>query len=309
MAAESTTPRREDVSFDSGGQQCAAWLYRPARGDELPAPCVVMAHGFSGTRELGLDRLAERFAQAGLASLVFDYRHFGDSQGEPRQLLDISRQLGDYAAAVEYARGIAGVDPWRIAVWGTALSSGHALVTASRDHTIAAVVAQLPYLAANPGAVSPLTTVQFFADAVLDQVKHWLGRPPRMIDVVAEPGSSRRAVLMGEELVEGFRAVIPPNSKWRNTVTARFMLRLPLYRPGRYLNRITCPVLFCVAERDAIYPADAAIAAAPQLRCGEVKRYQINHFEIGRDENFDRAAADQSEFLMRHMLQTPGRDT
>ena len=46
-----------------------------------------MAHGFSGVREQRLDAYAERFAQAGLAVLVFDYRHFGASGGEPRQLL------------------------------------------------------------------------------------------------------------------------------------------------------------------------------------------------------------------------------
>ena len=30
---------------------------------------------------------------AGMAALVFDYRHFGDSEGEPRQLISVRRQL------------------------------------------------------------------------------------------------------------------------------------------------------------------------------------------------------------------------
>jgi hypothetical protein len=42
---------------------------------------------------------AQRFAAAGYYALVFDYRHFGDSDGEPRRLLDIKRQLQDWRRA------------------------------------------------------------------------------------------------------------------------------------------------------------------------------------------------------------------
>ena len=45
-----------------------------------PTPCVVLAHGFSAVRDQCLGAYAERFAQAGLAALVFDYRHVGDSE-------------------------------------------------------------------------------------------------------------------------------------------------------------------------------------------------------------------------------------
>ncbi|MEJ7715553.1 MAG: alpha/beta hydrolase [Thermoleophilaceae bacterium] len=70
-------------------------------------PCVVMGHGFSSVREHRLDAYAERFAAAGVAVLVFDYRHFGSSAGEPRQLLNVGRQLDDWRAAVSHARNLA----------------------------------------------------------------------------------------------------------------------------------------------------------------------------------------------------------
>jgi fermentation-respiration switch protein FrsA (DUF1100 family) len=89
---------REDITFRSGGQTCAAWLYLPD-GAHGSTPCVVMAHGFGGTRADAVPSFAERFVDAGLAALVFDYRHFGDSEGEPRQLLAIGLQLEDWTAA------------------------------------------------------------------------------------------------------------------------------------------------------------------------------------------------------------------
>ena len=58
-----------------------------------------MAHGVSATRDDGLPPYAEAFRDAGLTVVLFDYRHFGASSGEPRQLVDIGRH-DDYRAVV-----------------------------------------------------------------------------------------------------------------------------------------------------------------------------------------------------------------
>ena len=76
---------REDIEFKVGADRCAAWLYRPS-GTSGPVPAVVLGTGFSCVRDQGLDGFAERFAAAGYVALAFDYRHFGDSEGRPRQL-------------------------------------------------------------------------------------------------------------------------------------------------------------------------------------------------------------------------------
>ena len=135
--------KRLDVEFASERDTCAAWLYVPDGNG--PFAAVVLAHGWTGVREQRLDAYAARFADAGLAALVFDYRHFGASSGQPRQLLDIKRQLADWAAAVSFARSRAEIDSARIAVWGTSFSGGHVVETAARDPQIAAVVAQAPF--------------------------------------------------------------------------------------------------------------------------------------------------------------------
>lgn len=95
--------RRDDIRIPSHGEQLAAYLYRPESAGRA-APCVVMAHGFSGTRDDALPGYADVFREAGFIVVVFDYRHFGASTGEPRQLLDITRQLEDYRSVVQWAR-------------------------------------------------------------------------------------------------------------------------------------------------------------------------------------------------------------
>jgi uncharacterized protein len=89
---------RQDIQFNSKGLACRGWLYKPLKTQKEKAPCVVLAHGFCGVKELRLDAYAERFADAGYNALVFDYRHFGSSDGDLRQILDIARQHEDWRA-------------------------------------------------------------------------------------------------------------------------------------------------------------------------------------------------------------------
>ena len=71
---------RRDITFLSEGIACRGWHYTPDNGAAgHRVPTIVLAHGFSAVKEMRLDRFAEAFAEAGLATLVFDYRGFGAS--------------------------------------------------------------------------------------------------------------------------------------------------------------------------------------------------------------------------------------
>ncbi len=149
----SATTVRKDVSFRSGGEHIAAWFY-PAAGASCRAPCVVMGHGFAAVKEARLDAFAERFAAAGLSCLVFDYRHFGASGAEPRQVIDLRHQREDWRAAIRFARSLAEVDPARVGVWGTSLGGGLALEVAAREPGIGAAVFHLPLVDALAAGLS-----------------------------------------------------------------------------------------------------------------------------------------------------------
>jgi fermentation-respiration switch protein FrsA (DUF1100 family) len=288
---------RADVVFSSDGVDCAAWLYQP--DGEGPHPMVVMAHGFSATREQRLDAYAERFRTAGLGVLLFDYRHFGASGGEPRQLLDIGRQQADFRAGVAYARATNWVDPGRVALFGSSFSGGHVLVVAARDAQIAAVVAQCPFtdgLASLPKLGAKNIALATIA-GVRDQLGALVGRPPRYIPAVGPPGTF--AVMSSPDAEPGFSALTPGQSQWVNRVAARVALRVGIYRPGRVVARVGCPILFCVCDRDAITPAGPTLKYAATARSGEVRRYPVGHFEIYVGEPFEHAVADQVEFLRR----------
>lgn len=296
-------PARTDSDFRSSGTRCAAWLYRPEGPG--PHPCVVMAHGFSGVRENRLDAYAERFAQAGLAVLLFDYRHFGASEGAPRQLLSIARQLEDWRAAVAHARLLEGIDPKRIALWGSSFSGGHVIAIAAGDPEVAAVVSQAPFtdglsaLRAN----TPVEAARLTVAGIRDVVSALLRRAPHYIPAVGPPGTL--AVMTAPEAEPGFRALDPPGSTWVNRVAARVMLTVTAYRPYAKFGKLRMPVLVQTCDEDATTPAGPAVRAAERSPNAELIRYPIGHFEIYVAPQFERTIADQIEFLTRNLLATP----
>lgn len=295
-------PQRTDVVFEVGGEECAAWWYAPA-GGEAPHPTVVMAHGFGGVRGARLDAFAERFAEAGLAALVFDYRNFGDSGGRPRQLLDIGMQLEDWHGALAYVRSRADVDVSRVALWGTSFAGGHVIAVAARDHCVAAVVSQVPFADGRANlrlAPVPLgTALRLVGSAVADTAAAALGRPPVLVPVVGAPGSV--AVMTAPDAEAGYRALVPDEGAFDDRVAARVVLRVPGYRPGLRAGDITCPVLVCVADEDSVAAPQAAVDMAGRAPQGTLLRYPCGHFDVYVGKWFERVVSDEVEFLTRHL--------
>lgn len=133
------------VSFAVQDEPLRGDLFLP-RGVARPA-VVLMAQGFGGEGHPCQPEHAWHFAARGLAVLVFEHRPVAAGADRRRSLLDPERHLDDYAAALAFLRDCPDVDVRRIAVWGSSLGGGHALVTAARHPgEVRAVVAQVPHV-------------------------------------------------------------------------------------------------------------------------------------------------------------------
>ncbi|TSE00084.1 alpha/beta fold hydrolase [Skermania sp. ID1734] len=296
---------RTDATFPSDDGTCGAWLYRPADSTGSTRPIIVMAHGLAGVKEMRLDAFAERFTAAGYACLVFDYRHFGASSGEPRNLLDVNSQLQDWKSAVAYARTLDGIDPDRVIVWGTSFGGGHVIITAAHDKRIAAAIAQCPFTdgLASSFAIPPATSAKVTALAAADAVGARLGRAPMMVPTYGPPGST--SLMSAPDCVAGVEAIIGDNPDAPTEVAARFALQLIKHFPGRYARDIECPVLFAICEPDTVAPSGPTQKYAAQAPKGEIKLYDAGHFDIYVGEAFEINIADQLAFLNAHVPATP----
>ncbi|UCG88075.1 MAG: alpha/beta fold hydrolase [Gemmatimonadota bacterium] len=298
-----TRAGRSDVSFEVRGCRISAWLYLP-QSDAAPVPCIVMVHGLGGTKDILLQSYAIRFQEAGYAVLTFDHRHMGDSEGEPRQLIWMPRQLEDVVAAIAFARGLERIDPERIALWGTSAGGGHVVVAAARDQTVACVVAQVPGTDGRAAGEMFLRRVgAAFAFRMLvhgqrDMMRYRLGLAPHRIPLVGQPGSV--ALMADSGAVDFFRRVAP--ASFVNEACARVVLRASMYRPVEHAKDVRCPVLLQLAESDSLVPVSAVEETANRLgQLAEVRRYPIGHFDIYHGDNFERAVSDQLVFFRKHL--------
>jgi dienelactone hydrolase len=290
---------RYDVSFTSGEDTCAAWLYLPV-GVTAP-PVVILGHGLGATREMRLDAFAERFAQAGIAALAFTYRHFGDSSGHPRQLLSIRRQLADWDAAIAWVKNRSDVDGTRIAVWGSSFGGGHSITVASRHPELKAAVAQCPFTdgLASALALGPTESLKVLPTVAKDVAATLLRRPPAMIPLAGPPGSV--ALMNAPDALPGYEALLPSETTFRNEVAARVAPTIMTYRPGRVAKKIKFPILFCVSNTDSVTPPAQTLRYARTAPRGEIKRYDAGHFDFYLGQPFEALVRDQVEFLTRQL--------
>lgn len=297
---------RHDLTFMVDGQMCSASIYTPP-SPLGPLPCVVMAHGTTGTMDFALPSYAARFTRAGLAVFVFDYRHFGASDGEPRQLIRVPEQLQDMRAAVAFARSRPELDAQRTALWGTSLGAGHVLSIAATDPSIAAVVAQLPFLGVDPRNESPRTTsvtLTLFTQAVRDTVGAWFGSVPVMMPMLGRPGEV--AVFTGQEDYEAVEALAATAPMWRNEMAARSLFSLLRYRPVSLARDVRAPMLFLVAEGDTAASNRLTEHAAREAPRGELRRYPGSHFSAYQGPVFEQMVADETAFLVEHLAEHAG---
>lgn len=292
---------REKVRFVSGDTECAAWHYPGTNG-----ACVIMAGGIAVTKEPGTDLFAQRFNDAGFAVLAFDFRRFGESGGQPRQIVRVREQLADWQAAIGFASGLPEVDPNRLVIWGFSLSGGHVFRVAARNPELAAAIAQTPLAdgrAAAPNAMrhmTPLAALRLTGRAVADGLGGLVGRQPLLVPTAGEPGTV--ASLTTPDAMDGSRALDPDNRyvDWRQTVAARSALSLGFYRPGRDVSRVRCPLLVLVCDQDQSALAGPAVRAAQRAPRAELLRLPGGHYAPFMDAH-EQAVEAELSFMRRHL--------
>jgi fermentation-respiration switch protein FrsA (DUF1100 family) len=300
---------RNDIEFSGfGGTLLKGWLYVPEVS--LPAPAVVMAHGFSAVKEMALDRFAEVFCDAGMTVLVYDHRNLGASEGSPRQEINIWAQSRDYGHAVDWMAERPEVDADRIAVWGSSFSGGEVIVVGACYPRVKAVVANVPF-SGLPGidyATIP-DTFEEIRNNLLDESGSGLadaeGEIMGPFAVVEADGNELPVFLDQPASREWFLEYGKlPESGWENHVTIRNSFGTePAFDPGICIRHLSPkPLLMLVASQDNM--ADTAVSVAAFDRAGEPKRLEMlegNHFVAYQGQGFVQASTVMREFLLEYL--------
>ena len=298
---DDAVPFRTTVRISTAsGEELEAWLYQP--NTDGPHPIVVMAHGIGAVKSGGLAPFAERFCQEGFAAVVFDYRHWGGSTGQPRDVVSVRRQREDYRTVIDWAAAHPRIDAAQIFVWGTSFAGMHTVELAATDARLAGAIAQVPLVDGLAGmATVPLgRSLRLMAVGLRDRVGSTFGRPARYLSNSVPPGEF--GLVANEDAVAELELIRPTNgAEWRNRVAARSVLGLAAHRPVRRARDIRCPILLVVAEADTIAPVGPALRVADRAPRGELYRSRGGHYgpyKGGAD--FENVVRVEVEFLHNH---------
>lgn len=127
------------LPFFSDGHRLDADLHLPEDGGTgAPYPVIVAASGYQGLKVIHPERFARAFTPRGFAVLAFDYRGFGESEGERGRLVP-QDWVRDVRAAVDRVSFHDQIDPERVALVGWGLGGGVVVTEAADDARIKAV--------------------------------------------------------------------------------------------------------------------------------------------------------------------------
>ncbi|MFI6996651.1 alpha/beta hydrolase [Nocardia sp. NPDC050175] len=300
---------RHDVEFDAEGVTLRGWFYEAEGAGTGGAPCVVMAHGWSATRRLYLDRFAEVFAAAGMCVLVWDNRGFGDSDaapGKPRLEIDPWEQIRDYQHGISYAQNRPEVDPDRIAVWGSSFSGGHAFVVAAIDQRVKVVCGQAPLISGRATYDNVARENNQVIDPgrfAADRCARAAGGLPAMIPVIGTDPARVTGVPTPDAYQWFSRAQETIAPEWCNEVTLRSLELLRGYEPAAYLPLITpTPLLMIVGSHDGLTGGN--LAASAFETAAEPKKIVFvpgGHFAAYTGPGFATAATAARDWFLRHL--------
>ncbi len=294
-----TTIPTERVDFRSRGARCAAWLTLPPGPG--PHPAVVLLHGLGATHDMMLPQYEQHFAAAGIATLAFDYRNTGASDGEPRQHISTRAQRHDVAAALAHLKTRPEIDSGRIGLWGTSLGGMNAIRVAATRDDVAVAVVQCP-IAHGPGAarrLGLLASLRITPAIVQDVLRVMARRGRRYVPIVGPPGSLAMVTVAGAEA--GWNSTVPPSGHFDNRIAAADAVAMVTTSAIRHARNVNAPLLVCVCDRETLMDPEYAAMVARRAPRGVARHYDSDHFEIYHPPLVAQVLADQTAFLQEHL--------
>jgi len=147
---ESTTLKEvqmKKVNFNSEGARLVGNLYYPKNFDPSQTyPAIVVAGSWTTVKEQMAGLYADKLAHEGFITLAFDFRNFGESEGEPRFYESPSLKQVDIQNAVSYLENLKEVNNEKIGAFGVCAGAMYTLMAASNDNRIKSVVTTASWL-------------------------------------------------------------------------------------------------------------------------------------------------------------------
>ena len=285
------------VSYFSQGARISAVLYAQDGPAPDRRPGVVLCHGFTGIKEWILPDYARRFAAAGYVALTFDYRGFGESEGERGRLIPYE-QVMDIRNSITFMETVDDVDPQRIGLWGTSYGAANVIYTAGIDTRPRCVVAQVGF---GDGGRSLSRRTPDQVVAILGMIQN--ERRQRVLtgkSTMVDP----LLVLNDPDSVAFFTQAMKDLPQLKTQITLESVEATLEYRPEEVVDCIAPRALLLIAaEFDLPAPADEFRSV--YVKAGEPKKLVVmegvRHYDIYSGQPFERSVQEALDWYRQYL--------
>lgn len=301
----------QKISFRTlDGTTLRGYYYKPT---QPKAPCIILTAGLSFLKQHFIDAFAVKFQQAGFGAIVYDHRHWGDSDGLPRNHANLFQEVEDYSDAITYTVSLAPeVDPHRICIWGAGHAGGVVMPVAAYDERVKCVVTMVPFISGSADA-------KYYPEGYLAQA--WMeraniatmtnGKPwvenAKYAPIFASPNDSNSApAVIGVPEAWTFYEQCKERSDaagvaWDNKMTLQSLWYGSRWEPTREIEKIgDKPVLYNVAKRDKFIPlAEQGKVFDRLIGPKEFICLDSEHLETYMGATFEENVSKQVEWLLR----------
>lgn len=274
----------------------ALTLRKPEAAGNMPV--IILCHGFCGIQDILLPPFAQAFTDAGFATITFDYRGFGASEGERGRLVP-AMQIEDIHTVIGWARQQPGLDPQRVGLWGTSFGGCHVFAAAAADSAIRCVVSQLAFADGEQivtGKMSPDEKAGFVATLQKMADKQQATGKEMFVGVTRVLGDDESKAFFEEN-----KARFPAMDIKIPFLTVRETLN---YKPALYAARTTCPTLVVIAGKDTVNPPEqgrALFEAAGAVEKTLHEQADARHYDMYSGQNFDQVIGAQLSWFRQHL--------
>ena len=289
----------EPLYVPIGQEVIAADFYLP-RNVKKPA-VIVMAHGFACLRQFKLIVYAQKFAQAGYAVVLFDYRYWGGSTGFPREVVSLKDQMNDWKTVVNYVATQKKINSKKIVMWGTSLSGGYVLTLATELKNVHAIIVQVTFVdGAETAKVFPLQQLpKALKISSQDYMGAKVGMQAKTLPVVHPYALS---FIPTKDGYNGYMSIVNPDYFWSGQVPARVFFNLIRFRPIQTVRSINIPVSFIAAKKDSFIPIESSRETATNIApFVQYREWDMAHFDIYHGKWLEKAISTQLDFLHQHI--------
>jgi fermentation-respiration switch protein FrsA (DUF1100 family) len=286
------------VEFYSEGSKIAAYLFFPDQyepGTALPA--IILCHGFAGIKEFLLPEYAKSFAATGYIALLFDYRGFGESEGERGRLVP-AEQVVDIRNAITFMETLPEVDPARIGLWGSSFGGANVITTTAIDQRVRCLVAQLTFGSGERMILGDLEAAE--REKLLGTLKK---ARERMVIKNKSLSLTPDQILTDTDSKAFYQSSLQKYPALQTKIPLTTLQHIIEYKPEVSIANLSIPVLIIGADQDIVCP----VLESRRLfeKAVEPKELFIienaKHYDVYSGENFVKSSGKAREWFDKYL--------